>query len=92
MAMEVMRCCLEREESGKRDTEARDDNADGLVGEMGDDKKKAAFVILSKATGCGYDRIRKTIKLVSNLKLSSKYIMDKEQPPMHFLFSFFNLY
>eukprot|EP00957_Ditylum_brightwellii_P204299 15338579-Ditylum_brightwellii.AAC.1 len=80
--MEIMCCRLEREESGKRDTEARDDDADGLVGEMNDDKKKTAFGILSKATGHGYERIWKTIKLVSNLQLSSKHIMDKEHPPI----------
>eukprot|EP00957_Ditylum_brightwellii_P056865 4311128-Ditylum_brightwellii.AAC.1 len=66
----------------QRDTEARDNNVDGLVNEMDDDKKKAAFGIVSKATGHGYERIQKTIKVVSNHKLSSKYIMDKEQQPI----------
>eukprot|EP00957_Ditylum_brightwellii_P144806 11029605-Ditylum_brightwellii.AAC.1 len=47
----------------QRDAEARDDDADGLVGEMDNDKKKAAFGLLRKATGSRYERIRKTIKL-----------------------------
>eukprot|EP00957_Ditylum_brightwellii_P127311 9707489-Ditylum_brightwellii.AAC.1 len=65
-----------------RDTEAREDDTDGSVSELDDDTMKSAFGILSEATGHGYERIRKRLELVSDVKFSSKYILDKEQPPI----------
>eukprot|EP00957_Ditylum_brightwellii_P113292 8638507-Ditylum_brightwellii.AAC.1 len=43
---------------------------------------KAAFGILSEATGRGYERIRKRLEFVSDVKSPSKYILDKEQSPI----------
>eukprot|EP00957_Ditylum_brightwellii_P089830 6841148-Ditylum_brightwellii.AAC.1 len=40
-----------------RNTEAREDDTEGLVSELDDEKMKAAFDILSEATGSGYVRI-----------------------------------
>eukprot|EP00957_Ditylum_brightwellii_P161666 12308969-Ditylum_brightwellii.AAC.1 len=65
-----------------RDTEARKDDKEGLVSELDDDTMKAAYGILSEATGHGYKRIRTRLLLVSDVKLPSKYILDKEQPPI----------
>eukprot|EP00957_Ditylum_brightwellii_P089859 6843329-Ditylum_brightwellii.AAC.1 len=64
----------------QRDTEARDDNDDVLIKEADEKSKQAAVSILSKSTGWGYKWIRKSITNVCNIKLPSKYIMDKEMP------------
>eukprot|EP00957_Ditylum_brightwellii_P008674 658443-Ditylum_brightwellii.AAC.1 len=46
----------------QRDTEVRDDNDDdGLTKEADEKAKKAAVCTLSKSTGRGYERIRKSI-------------------------------
>eukprot|EP00957_Ditylum_brightwellii_P156927 11943780-Ditylum_brightwellii.AAC.2 len=42
-----------------RDTEAREDDTERLVSELDGDTMKAAFGILSEATGHGYERIQK---------------------------------
>eukprot|EP00957_Ditylum_brightwellii_P127476 9721006-Ditylum_brightwellii.AAC.1 len=62
----------------QRDTEARDDYDDGLIKEDDENLKQAAVSILSKSTGQGYKQIQKSIANVCNVKLLSKYIMDKE--------------
>eukprot|EP00957_Ditylum_brightwellii_P033700 2554643-Ditylum_brightwellii.AAC.1 len=66
----------------QRDTEARDDDDDdnGLVKETDDKSKQAAVSMLSKSTGWGYELIWISIANVCNVKLPSKYIMDKERP------------
>eukprot|EP00957_Ditylum_brightwellii_P195088 14864676-Ditylum_brightwellii.AAC.1 len=66
----------------RRDIEAREDNTDGLVSELDDDTMKAAFDILSETTGHGYERMQKRLELVSDVNFQSKYILDKEQPPI----------
>eukprot|EP00957_Ditylum_brightwellii_P089490 6814567-Ditylum_brightwellii.AAC.1 len=43
---------------------------------------KAAFGILSETTGHGYERIQKRLELVTDVKFPSKYILDKEWPPI----------
>ena len=69
----------------QRDTETRDDDDDdddddGLVKEADEKSKQAAVCILSVSTGQGYKQIQKSIANVCNVKLPSKYIMDKERP------------
>eukprot|EP00957_Ditylum_brightwellii_P050835 3854782-Ditylum_brightwellii.AAC.1 len=75
MAMEVMCCCLVKEDVGKyrveqdsgvkmnmmihQDTEARDDDAEGLISELDENTKKEVFGIWNEAMGCDYERIRK---------------------------------
>eukprot|EP00957_Ditylum_brightwellii_P112319 8563793-Ditylum_brightwellii.AAC.1 len=64
----------------QRDTEARVDDDDGLIKEADEKSKQAAVSILSESIGRGYKPIRKSIASVCNVKLPSKYIMDKERP------------
>eukprot|EP00957_Ditylum_brightwellii_P103429 7881166-Ditylum_brightwellii.AAC.1 len=65
-----------------RDTEAREDDTEGLVSELDNYTMKAAFGILSEATGRGYERIQERLKLITDVKFKSKYVLDKEQPPI----------
>eukprot|EP00957_Ditylum_brightwellii_P081069 6166016-Ditylum_brightwellii.AAC.1 len=64
----------------QRNAEAKDDDDDGLIEEADEKSKQAAVSILSKSTGLGYERIWKSIANVCNVKLPSKYIMEKERP------------
>eukprot|EP00957_Ditylum_brightwellii_P040264 3047128-Ditylum_brightwellii.AAC.1 len=66
----------------RRDTGAREDDTEGLVSELDDDTMKATFSILSEATGHGYERIGKRLEFISDVKFPSKYILDKERPPI----------
>eukprot|EP00957_Ditylum_brightwellii_P130132 9926220-Ditylum_brightwellii.AAC.1 len=65
-----------------KDTEAREGDTEGLVSELENDTLKAAFGILSEATGHGYKRIWKRLELVSDVKFPSKCLLDMEQPPI----------
>eukprot|EP00957_Ditylum_brightwellii_P124026 9453920-Ditylum_brightwellii.AAC.1 len=65
-----------------RDTEPREDDGEGFVSNLDGKTKKAAFSVLSEATGHGYERIQKNIESVSHIRLPSKYYMDKECPPI----------
>eukprot|EP00957_Ditylum_brightwellii_P041576 3149548-Ditylum_brightwellii.AAC.1 len=66
----------------RRDTEARENDTEGLDSELDDDTMKAVFGILIEATGRGYERIWKRLEFVSDVKFPSKYILDKERPPI----------
>jgi hypothetical protein len=64
----------------QRNTEARDDDDDGLIKEADEKSKQTAVSILSESTGWGCEQIGKSIANVCNVKLPFKYIMDKERP------------
>eukprot|EP00957_Ditylum_brightwellii_P042892 3247043-Ditylum_brightwellii.AAC.1 len=66
--------------SVQRDTEAKEDARAGLIMELDDKSKCAVVSILSKSTGQGYEYIQKSIADVYNVRITSKYIMDKEKP------------
>eukprot|EP00957_Ditylum_brightwellii_P044962 3410487-Ditylum_brightwellii.AAC.1 len=64
----------------QRDTEPRDNDRYGLVSDIDERTKKATFGMLSEATGLGYERIRKLIEGVANIKLPSMYYIAKDWP------------
>eukprot|EP00957_Ditylum_brightwellii_P011701 884160-Ditylum_brightwellii.AAC.1 len=64
----------------QRNTDPRRDDNIGLIQELDEKTNFISNRILGKATGYGYESIRKRLSDTSDLKLPSKYCIDKLHP------------
>eukprot|EP00957_Ditylum_brightwellii_P053263 4038735-Ditylum_brightwellii.AAC.1 len=62
------------------DTEARKGYRDGLVAELNEKTRHAAYSILSEATSRGYEQIPKSFAQVSDVKLPLMFHIKKDRP------------